>query len=325
MRAAIAASLLSLASPSLAGDISLQSPIDCALGPGEACYIQNYLDHDPGPGFADFACQRLGYDGHNGTDFALRSFDALSQDVAVQAAAAGTIKAVRDGMADTLYRDGDDLQGRDCGNGVVITHAEGWETQYCHLKNGSIAVQPGDRVDPGTRLGAVGLSGRTQFPHVHLSLRKNGSPVDPFAPRPRDTCSEDTAADTLWAEPIAYQPGGLLASGFSDRVPDYDTVKQGTAGRKKLGQSSAALVLWGFGFGSRPGDVMTLRIRGPNGIEVFSTKAELTKTQAQYFRAGGRKTQNARWFQPGTYIGIVTLTRGARVLGETTTQVEVTR
>ncbi len=72
----------------------------------------------------------------------------------------------------------------------------------------------------------VGLSGRTQFPHVHLSLRKHGKVVDPF--RPNATCG-GLGDDTLWADPPAYQPGGLLSAGLATGVPPYDAVKVGNA------------------------------------------------------------------------------------------------
>jgi murein DD-endopeptidase MepM/ murein hydrolase activator NlpD len=61
----------------------------------------------------------------------------------------------------------------------VIVHDQGWETQYCHLKHGSISVKVGDTVQVGDVLGKIGLSGRTQFPHVHVSVRHNGTRIDP--------------------------------------------------------------------------------------------------------------------------------------------------
>ena len=63
---------------------------------------------------------------------------------------------------------------RNCGNGVVIRHADGWETQYCHLRRGSVQVAEGDRVEAGEPLGLVGMSGEANFPHVHLSVRRDG-------------------------------------------------------------------------------------------------------------------------------------------------------
>ena len=55
----------------------------------------------------------------------------------------------------------------------------------------------GDYVSFATRLGQVGLSGRTQFPHVHLTVRKDGNPIDPFDPDGKITCD---AADTNFVD-----------------------------------------------------------------------------------------------------------------------------
>ena len=99
------------------------------------------------------------------------------------AAAAGVVKAVRDGVADVNVRviGFGSVAGHECGNGVVIAHDGGWETQYCHLAKGSVRCTTGERVETGTPLGLVGLSGQTEFPHLHFSVRHNGATVDPFA------------------------------------------------------------------------------------------------------------------------------------------------
>jgi len=77
--------LLLLAAPAAAGSFLLNPPVDCTLG--ETCFIQNFVDRDPGPGAADFTCGPMTYDGHKGTDFALPSLAAMRQGVDVLAAA----------------------------------------------------------------------------------------------------------------------------------------------------------------------------------------------------------------------------------------------
>ena len=49
-----------VATPALAGPLQLALPLDCTLG--ETCFIQNYVDNDPGAGAADFTCGTLTYD-----------------------------------------------------------------------------------------------------------------------------------------------------------------------------------------------------------------------------------------------------------------------
>ncbi len=160
-----------------AGDFDL--PLDCTLG--ETCWIMNYPDQQPGPGVTDSACGPRSYDGHKGTDFAIRDLQTMRSGVAVRAIAVGTVLRLRN----TLPEHGlsflpDQIKGRECGNGVVVRHADGWESQYCHLRQSSVGVKRGDHVARGVALGEVGMSGKTAFPHVHLSLRRHGQLVDPL-------------------------------------------------------------------------------------------------------------------------------------------------
>lgn len=314
MRALIAPLVLAplLATPALARDPVLAPPIDCVLG--QSCYIQNYVDADPGPGAADFTCGTLSYDGHKGTDFALPVTLDMWQGVDVLASAPGTVKAIRDGMEDVPQgsEGAPDVTGKECGNGVVIDHGDGWSTQYCHMMNGTIAVQQGQRVGASTVLGQVGLSGMTEFPHVHLALRHNGKVIDPFNPTGLISCGEEAMLNgTLWDRDMVYHAGGLLTLGLDTKVPDYESVKAGTAGNVPLGSDSPALVVFGFGYGTLKGDILRMSIFGPEG-EVISHDALLDKDQARMFRAVGRKSPGA--WPIGGYTATVQLIRkGAEI------------
>tara|TARA_R110002049_G_scaffold29972_3_gene102071 strand:- start:19612 stop:20577 length:966 start_codon:yes stop_codon:yes gene_type:complete len=302
--------ILPFASPALAEGLQLDLPVDCTLG--DTCHIQQYMDRDAGPGVRDYTCAALSYDGHKGTDFALPSLAAMQAGVTVFAAAAGTVKGARDGMADAAP-DTQEITNRECGNGVLIDHGNGWETQYCHLKNGSIAVTSGDAVATGTPLGQVGQSGLAAFPHLHLSVRHDGTPVDPFDPDGIITCSAP-GDSTLWKTPPAYQPGGLINLGFSDQIPDYAAIKAGTASSSSLPPTAPALVIYGYSYGTLAGDMLRLVLTGPDGVTI-SKDVRLDKPQAQSFRAIGKKRNAALW-PTGTYNGTVTLMRGATVIDE---------
>ena len=306
MRAAWLLTVLTSALPASAEVFLLAPPIDCTLG--QDCFIQQFMDHDPGPDAADFTCNALSYDTHKGTDFALPTLAAMQAGVAVLASAPGVVTALRDGMPDTglTPETAAQIEGRDCGNGVVIRHADGWETQYCHLKQDSVAVREGQEVATGERLGLVGLSGNTEFPHVHLSLRRNGQPVDPFDPDGQITCGAPDPV-TLWALPLTYAPGALLDAGFATAIPDYAAIKAGTAAADRITRDAGALVFWGYAFGGRQGDALQITITGPGGT-ITDHRDVLEKNQAQFFRAAGRRTPQGGW-PTGTYSGTVTLLR----------------
>lgn len=304
----IAAALL-LAVPATAGALTLSSPIDCDLsGP---CYIQQYVDHDPTQGATDFTCSDLTYDGHKGTDFALPTYDMIADGIDVLASAPGTVTGLRDGMPDIRYtaETAATSEGRECGNGVVIRHEGGWETQYCHLREGSITVSTGQSVQAGDPLGEVGMSGRAAFPHVHLSVRRDGAVVDPFDPDGTITCGAPSET-TLWSDPMPYVAGGILDLGTAAAVPDFETVRAGTV--PPVQPRSDAMVIYGFLFGTQSGDILRMALTGPEG-EVIANDMELDRTQAQAFRAIGKRLRAARW-PAGDYTGTATLMRAGAVI-----------
>lgn len=319
MRAAACAAALSLAAPAAASDFVLAQPIDCILG--ETCHIQSYVDRDAGPGAQDYRCGTLSYDGHKGTDFALPTLAEMRAGVDVLAAAPGVVAGSRDGMPDSGYSEASAAQidGRECGNGVVLRHDGGYETQYCHLKRGSLRVRDGERVAAGTVLGQVGLSGLTEFPHLHLSLRRDGEEIDPFDSAGTETCAPGDAH--LWQSAPPYQPGGMLMVGFAPGIPGYDAVQAGSAARAELARDAPGLVLFGYAYGGQKGDTMRLVISGPQGA-VIDEVMPIDADQARFFRAAGKRRPAGGW-PAGRYVGEVELRRNGQVLGRLTREISL--
>ncbi len=305
--------LLTLA-PAQAGAFDLAFPLDCTLG--ESCFIQQFVDHDPGPAAQDYTCGPLSYEGHEGTDFALPSLAAMQAGVTVRAAAAGVVLGLRDGMPDIASNDpaAPDLRGRDCGNGVVLDHGDGWQTQYCHMKQGSVTVEKGQRVETGGTLGQVGMSGRAEFPHLHVTLRQGETVVDPFdTDADLATCGQPPTG--VWAPALPYQPGGLIALGITTEVPEFAAIKGGLPQAGVLPVKAPALVVWAYAFGGRAGDEIVFALTGPEGAVVSETVV-LEKTQAQLFRAVGKRLRGPDGWPAGDYTGTATLLRGGTVLSE---------
>ena len=285
--------LLCFAGGALADELfRIGVPVDCAIG--SVCSVQNYVDHDPGPGRLDPGCGRLSYDGHDGTDIRVADLVAMRDGVSVVAAAEGVVKATRDGMPDVSIRDTgpEAVAGREAGNGVVIDHGRGWETQYSHLRSGSVSVKPGDRVEAGTPLGMIGLSGQTEFPHLHFTLRKDGVPIDPYTGAAGAwTCGSPKS--TFWTEDAAqvltYVPTGLLIAGFASGPPDADAIRRGD---QRLGQTvrdPEALVLWADMFGAQAGDIQSFSIAGPDGSVILDSESVLDENNVSWFAFGGRR------------------------------------
>lgn len=90
------------------------------------------------------------------------------------AAPTGTsVKATLDGrIAETGFN-------RIYGNYVIITHDRGYQSLYGHLS--AIYVKRGQYVTQGAVVGAVGNTGYSTGPHLHLSIYKNGSLINPFS------------------------------------------------------------------------------------------------------------------------------------------------
>jgi peptidoglycan hydrolase-like protein with peptidoglycan-binding domain len=61
---------------------------------------------------------------------------------------------------------------------VIVRHGRGIRTWYAHLSR--ISVGFGQRVGRGSRVGAVGASGRATGPHLHFELRVRGAAVNPL-------------------------------------------------------------------------------------------------------------------------------------------------
>ncbi len=313
---------LLVAGASLAAEPPLRLDLPLACEVGETCFVQNHVDRDPGPGALDHACGPLTYDGHKGTDIRLPHLAAMRSGVAVVAAAPGIVRAVRDGMEDSGLGGWQEaaMAGRECGNGTLLDHGGGWETQYCHMRKGSVAVKQGERVAAGRRLGLVGLSGKSEFPHLHFAVRRHGEIVDPFVgARGAEGCG--VAASPLWspdaAAALAYRPSGLLGAGFADSEPSLDEIRAGGHRRARLAAGGRVLVFWSHIFGLRRGDVQVLRVIGPRGRVVVEKKGEpAPKNRATSLLYVGRRLESATWPQ-GVYRGQYRLLReGAAVIEE---------
>ena len=82
------------------------------------------------------------------------------------------VRSVGDGVVESAGRQ------NGYGNVIQLLHSGGKSTLYAHLSQ--IDVRPGQRVEQGQRIGAVGATGWATGPHLHFEFRVNGQIQDPI-------------------------------------------------------------------------------------------------------------------------------------------------
>ena len=272
------------------------APLDCVSGP--ECFLQNMMDLDPTKGRLDPLCGLATYDGHKGTDIRVRSLKEMNAGVNILSMADGIVLRARDGTEDHLVVTKADfaaVKDRECGNGVVIDHSsagyEGWSSQICHMANGSLMVKPGDTVKRGQPIGRIGLSGSTQFPHVHVTVRKDGKVRDLVTNlQVGEGCNANPPNNLLsakaWAD-ILSRNTPLIDYGFSNgAVNGKALLKNETV----LPTVNTPLVFYAKFINLRKDDEVLLEIKSGNEIYASSAVKPLAKHQATYTAFAGRKT-----------------------------------
>lgn len=70
----------------------------------------------------------------------------------------------------------------DYGNHIILTHGNGITSLYAHLSK--IFVKEGDQVNLDTVIGEVGSTGHSTGPHLHLEIKSENKPLNPFSVLP---------------------------------------------------------------------------------------------------------------------------------------------
>lgn len=132
--------------------------VDLALAIGELFltptvgYLSSYFGYRPDP----FTGQRR-Y--HNGIDL------ANARGTAIRAALPGRVVHI-------------ESQTGNYGKFIIIQHDRGFQTLYGHLD--SFLVTSGQYVEQGQIIGRMGSTGRSTGPHLHFSVIRNGTFVNPL-------------------------------------------------------------------------------------------------------------------------------------------------
>jgi len=266
---------------SLACDVQaqafLQLPVEGTQG--NEWIIVNYVDWDI-PGFKDYNCGSKSYDGHQGTDFVIRSFQAMDDSIAVYAAAAGTVTYVIDSLFDR--ETAGDVSKR-LGNYIAISHPNDFYTYYGHLMQNSVQVEVGDNVEIGELIGFIGSSGNSTDPHLHFELWYDSLyVVDPFAGtcgntmhRFIDPPAYDTSL-TVW-ESGMHLKNNLTINDLRERIT--------TIGKPYTIEtdSDSSLYFWAHLYGLRKDKELSIKWYTPQNVEWFEYSFFLDQDYWYYY------------------------------------------
>jgi len=290
-------------------------PVQCKLG--DECFIMHYVDVDPGDGETDYACGRQTYHHHNGTDFGISDLEIMSHGIPVIAAADGIVLRVRDGIEDQLIENQDQkdhVNMLECGNGLLIDHGNGWQTQYCHMMKDSVRVSKGAVVKKGAQLGKIGASGLASFPHLHFTVRYREKVIDPFSGVVNETGCKAKKIP-VWENAPDYTPTGLIRAGFSLKPP---TQKELWHGDYKFFKSKSAimhsLVFWIHVYGVLQNDKEHFTFIGPDNIIEVDNEKILAKNYRSWVSYTGMKNKNDKPLKKGIWRGIYQLKRENKLI-----------
>ena len=282
-------------------------PIDCKFG--NNCDLVLFVDHDKSSKWEDFQCGNLSYNNHQGTDIRLRSIKLMQRGVDVLAAANGRVIKVRRGLPDVSFRaiGHDIIVRRGLGNVVILDHGKGWRTIYAHLKNASIRVATGQEVKAGNVLGQVGMSGLSEFPHLHFAVQRRGKVIDPFSLKTSDKKRCGIEQKTLWSAKaraqLRYKEAFILQAGFSDSAKfNRVALTYGLDIKNRMGRKSPNFVFAIEFGGGRPGDEYEISLVAPGAKRIALSKKKITRITNIKFDFVGRKGYGRIW-PKGTYKG----------------------
>ena len=301
----------------LAQEARFSLPLNCDIG--ETCFLQNFADLDRDTPFVvDTICGTASYNGHRGIDIRVKDEKALQAGVDILAVASGVVLGTRNTAPDkriTTKADRAAVKGRECGNGLSMRHENGQVTQLCHLSQGSVLVKRGDRVKQGQKIGEMGLSGLTTFPHVHLALRSGPSGqkiLDPLTGNPanKNACDIDPLASTNL--PFgADQTKALIASskavidlGLAGVPFELARLVEGTAPPVPT-SADKATVGWAWLLNVKKGDRVWMGISYNGAKYAENLSKPIEKHKATYFYFTGR----SRSPKAGHYEVLVELRR----------------
>ncbi|MEW5846458.1 MAG: urea transporter [Bacteroidota bacterium] len=183
----------------------------------------------------------------------------------VIAPADGEVVEVEDGIDDNPI--GEINISKNWGNTVIVKHAVGLYSKVSHLRKGSITVNVGDKLKFGTKIGEVGNSGRSAYPHLHFQIQSN---------------------EYIGSKTLKYPLSSYIVNNSELKTFDYPVTNQQVSNIEPDSLLKALLNL-------KPGQVINWEVEQQNTIEKISWEVGITYLNKLFIKC--TKTNSKAYFE----------------------------
>ena len=173
---------------------------------------------------------------------------------------AGIVESVRSDVADNPF--GITNYAEMWGNHIIIRRDAGGWVMLAHLRQGSVAVAPGMRVEIGTYLGRVGNSGRSPASHLHVHAQvgpQSSASTQPFRFANFLTSEEGGPAEFMRWHSAEVPPVGAVLMAATANTATHSAVTGMAPGKSVWQVETEGTVPAAFGR-YRTGSVAQLRV-----------------------------------------------------------------
>lgn len=282
--------------------------------------VSNFMDRNKNAGLLkDYTCNTRTYDGHSGTDifpWPFPHFQMWNNYNNVVAAGGGMLIGKSDGMMDVGCALGGVPPNQAAGNWAVIDHGGNIFSLYCHMKMGSVLLQPiGTPVAMGQILGTVGTSGNSSGSHLHFEVRNAinvnqlhifqfNQLIDPF----NGNCNPNPSC---FSAQRPYWDSNITALLMHSAVPNMNTCPNPEMTNENYNwQVGSTVMLGAYLVDWKLNQKITFRLRRPNGTVLKSW--QVNNTAGNYYWAywlttntlTGNNVTPGMWQAEATFKGI---------------------
>lgn len=303
--------------------LRLSWPLACEAN--TTCFVAGYPDLQVGTnprGGQEYRCGTRTQSGLKGVDIRFSSREEGMNNQPVLAAAGGRVVYVKNDMPDNASAR--QVQRNPCGNEIRIMHSGGYQTRYCHLREGSALVFAGQAVQAGHKIAMVGHSGDTQTPRLVMYTEQDGHLLDPFTGRALNTPGDCFSIQdkSLFSPEVHYADALVLNTGFSNYLPTQEDIANGVRVDKQVSRESHHLAAWVQVFGLKRNDHELLEIRDPSG-KVWKHLDRYSQFDSAEWLTFVQGARGEKALPKGTWKATYRLTRDGRVLLERDMRLQV--